>query len=498
MRRQRSSVVEDEPQYAFHHALVRDVAYAQIPRAARAQRHLRAAEWVEGLGRPQDHAEMLAHHYLAALEHGPDLGDDVRARASRSLREAGDRALALNAFPAAARFFDAALGLARSVDPDLLFAHAKAVFDGEERGEQELAAARDALLAVGDVGRAAECESMLGWLAWYAGNHADAFAHVERGRELAVDLRPGRSRAEVLTSAARFLVVADQPEQAIPLAEDALKMSEEAGADDLRLVGLTYLGTARVSVGDVDGVADLERAIELGRELRSPELVRSLVNLAAIYVGLGDLTRAFELHEEARAAAKRLGHARGARWLRGELVAECYWTGRWDEAVRLADEFLAEGDHYLGSFCLTARGKVHLGRGDLTAASADAEQAVALAREANDAQVLYPALAFAAEVETTLGNHTAGGSLVDELLASYSGDELLTAGPAWASLSRAAAALGRGDELVTAVDRARARTRWLEAAELVARGRWSAAARVYEEMGSRADAEAARAASVAV
>ena len=57
-----------ETEYAFAHVLVRDVAYGQIPRAARAGRHLHAAGWIESLGRPEDHAEMLAHHYLSALE----------------------------------------------------------------------------------------------------------------------------------------------------------------------------------------------------------------------------------------------------------------------------------------------------------------------------------------------------------------------------------------------------------------------------------------------
>ena len=57
-----------EEEFAFRHALVRDVAYGQIPRADRAAKHARAADWIEGLGRPQDHAELLAGHYLAALE----------------------------------------------------------------------------------------------------------------------------------------------------------------------------------------------------------------------------------------------------------------------------------------------------------------------------------------------------------------------------------------------------------------------------------------------
>ena len=68
VRRERASAVDEDREYAFRHLLVRDVAYGQIPRADRAEKHLLAARWIEQLGRREDHAEMLAHHYLQALE----------------------------------------------------------------------------------------------------------------------------------------------------------------------------------------------------------------------------------------------------------------------------------------------------------------------------------------------------------------------------------------------------------------------------------------------
>ncbi len=70
IRRERRSAVANESQYVFWHVLVRDVAYGQIPRARRAEKHRLAAEWIERLGpdRTEDRSEMLAHHYLAALE----------------------------------------------------------------------------------------------------------------------------------------------------------------------------------------------------------------------------------------------------------------------------------------------------------------------------------------------------------------------------------------------------------------------------------------------
>src|SRR5436853_4471561 len=70
VRRDRRSSIAGETQYAFLHALVRDVAYGQIPRARRVELHRRAAEWIEGLAtdRADDRADMRAHHYGAALE----------------------------------------------------------------------------------------------------------------------------------------------------------------------------------------------------------------------------------------------------------------------------------------------------------------------------------------------------------------------------------------------------------------------------------------------
>ncbi len=65
VQRERRSTVAGETEYAFRHALVREVAYEQIPRAQRGEKHRRVADWLETLGRSEDLAELLAHHYLA-------------------------------------------------------------------------------------------------------------------------------------------------------------------------------------------------------------------------------------------------------------------------------------------------------------------------------------------------------------------------------------------------------------------------------------------------
>ena len=74
VRRQRPSTVERESEYAFRHLLLLDVAYGRIPRSGRAEKHRQAAEWVESLGRHEDHAETCAYHYRRALEYARAIG----------------------------------------------------------------------------------------------------------------------------------------------------------------------------------------------------------------------------------------------------------------------------------------------------------------------------------------------------------------------------------------------------------------------------------------
>ena len=103
VRRARTSSMEGETEYSFWHLLVREVCYAQIPRAARAARHRAAAAWIEGKagGRAEDLADVLAHHYLQALALARASGQaedtpELETKALRYLALAGERALALD------------------------------------------------------------------------------------------------------------------------------------------------------------------------------------------------------------------------------------------------------------------------------------------------------------------------------------------------------------------------------------------------------------------
>ena len=85
-----ASSVTGQDEYAFQHALLRDVAYAGLPVAERAAGHAGAAAWLEEVSRERidEVIELVAVHYAAAAD-GPDADDWVRGKAFRSLIAAG-------------------------------------------------------------------------------------------------------------------------------------------------------------------------------------------------------------------------------------------------------------------------------------------------------------------------------------------------------------------------------------------------------------------------
>ena len=103
VRRRPGSSLEGEREYAFKHAITREVAYESVPRAKRARWHADFAEWVvREIGDRDDVAPILAHHSAAAVT--PEVADlawsadpvrlgELRRRAIGWLGRAGELAM---------------------------------------------------------------------------------------------------------------------------------------------------------------------------------------------------------------------------------------------------------------------------------------------------------------------------------------------------------------------------------------------------------------------
>jgi len=493
VRQERRSTVAGARQLAFVHALVRDAAYGQVPRAERARLHRRAAEWIETLApdRSEDRAEMLAHHYVASLDYARSAGveaGDLSVRAAAALREAGDRAFALNAFAAAARSYSAALDLDK-LDPRRLLAYGRALFTTEFHGEDEYAKAAEAALAAGDVETAAEAEVFWGEAVWSHGDRDAAFAHFDRAAALIADAQPSPPTAFVTSSVSRFQMLAGRSAEAIRVGGEALAMAEELGLDELRAHALNNIGVAKANGGDLSGLDDLRESIDITRALNSPEAYRGLTNLASLACSLGDQRRGEELHREGLEVCERFGLAGPTIWLRAELVVDAYFAGRWDEAVAAADALIEQSEqgarHYMEHACRNVRSVIRLGRGDVTGAVDDALRGLELAEGIKDPQTLHPTRACAARVLLAVDRRKDASDQIDSLLLDVAAEGVHELAHSWTvDLAVAMEGLGRETEFLERAPTLAAPTRWLEAATKWAEGEYTQAARMLDEIGA--------------
>jgi class 3 adenylate cyclase/tetratricopeptide (TPR) repeat protein len=425
VRRQRRSSVEGEIEFAFAHALVRDVAYGQIPRNERAEKHRRFAGWIESLGRIEDHAEMLAYHYGTALgltrAAGADDADLVE-RTRLALRDAGDRAFGLNAFSTASSFYDQALALwpSDAERASLLYRFADALYlADDERADIALAEARDVLLDVEDWDTAAEAELALSRIWWHRGESERARAHERRAEEL-VGGRSSNAAARVLAHIGRTRILAGEHAEGLRLATDALSLAETRGITDVHAHALASIGLAKIYLGDPSGVEDEVRALEIATAANSP-VAGAIANNVAVNAFFDfDFRRSGELVEEALGIAARIGDASGVRWLRGHRSGWAYMLGEWDAALRLADEFIAECEagspHYMETRTRIDRGRIAFARGDAEGAVLDFDRALTVARSISDPQAILPVLSAAYSAFEVSDRYEEAAPLLNEIV----------------------------------------------------------------------------------
>jgi class 3 adenylate cyclase len=492
IRRDRRSSIAGETQYAFLHALVRDVAYGQIPRAERAEKHRRAAEWIASLAgdRAEDHAEMLANHYHEALSLAQAAGLDttaLREPARKAFAEGAQRAMSLGAGQTAYDLGLEALTLTGADDPDnpslrLLAGYACQLI-GCENLRELVEPAIEGFLSHGDPGRAAEASMLIGSDDFYRGDLEGVRASRARSLELARQAPPSRSKARALASVSRSLQVIDRDSaQGMELATEALSLAEELGDDLTAAICFNSIGLARCRSGDIDGVEDIERAVE--RAERSGSIFHhhsALNNLANMLWSVGRIDEGSTRIHEARALCERYGFASALLWNDAELAYDANYRGDLQASLAATNGFLANDWSQLGYQLrpiLATRAFALFILGRTGEALADAEQALAGVRETGaDAQVAPFVLTIAAQCFRAAGRETEADSLLAEAMAS-------NPDPDFYYLALHFVELGRGDEYLALMEGVQGFV-WLEAGRAAASGDLVRASEIYGSFGAR-------------
>jgi class 3 adenylate cyclase/tetratricopeptide (TPR) repeat protein len=342
------STMEGDTEFGFWHALVRDVAYAELTRAERARLHASTAKWIvdRNDGAFDRDAEIVVHHVDAAIEFAAAADEldaeqltELLAGALIAAGEAAMRTEMPRAIPHLERALDALhsddhrrfdvmrlLAISHSAAGDL----ATAVTLLEEVLIQHQSQGR--LEAATDV--ALELAGPLQWMG--KGLRVEA---ILAGLRAELGSAPSRSLANILSWDANRATAAGDFEGGVSLAGEAIKMAEALGVDPPPRA-LAARGHSRVAIGDLGGEAEVRLAVEgYVRRGEAHHASVPIFNLSVAMSGAGPVV-ALPYIEEAIELAERFGveaetwSGRGGRL---EALAE---MGRFDEVVAGADPIL--------------------------------------------------------------------------------------------------------------------------------------------------------------
>jgi tetratricopeptide (TPR) repeat protein len=398
-----------EDEFTFWHILVRDVAYAQIPRSQRAARHRKAAEWIERAAgeRVGDHADILAHHYLQAVELDAEVDAagrvEMQASASRYLHLAGHRANQLDKPRAEALYRHALALVPRGTleEAEIRTSLGASMFSAGADTSEETAmfeAAEAIFERHGQVVRAAYAKTLRA-LALRQRNQMElSRTLLAEARETLEGQPPGVELVRVYSGLGGDAMLRSRYQESREFAQKAIDLAEQLGRPELGLRALQYRGWARWDARDPEGAkADLKSSVELGvQHGEATETAIAYNNYAGLrWVSEGPAA-GLETYEEGMAFSVRRG-MRGTRlWSLAESTICLYDLGRWDEVLSVAGEVAAESLarswSQVEALANPQRGKVMHWRGDRDGARLLAAGNMPIAREVGDPQLLIPAL----------------------------------------------------------------------------------------------------------
>jgi class 3 adenylate cyclase len=342
VRRRSGSSLVGEREYVIKHALTREVAYASLPKAKRAQLHAAFATWLERTGEGRDeHASLLAHHYTEAVRpEDLDLAWSGRGGEVDALRE--------KAVGWSRRAADLAVGR-YEIDEGLAILQRAVELEQDPRQQAELwqkIGRANALKYDGEafltamqnaIDLGGESADLYAELALQTAERAGMwirepdFTVFDRWVEQALALAEPESPARAKALAARAML---RDDEAAALA--AQEIAEQLGDAELRSLALAGIASARCGVGDfADACAKLEERLELLDEIGDPDHHHHVhLWLAQWSMGVGRFSEARRAADLLEATVEGLTPHHRVHGVGTRVDIEVL-SGRWDAACRL-------------------------------------------------------------------------------------------------------------------------------------------------------------------
>jgi class 3 adenylate cyclase/tetratricopeptide (TPR) repeat protein len=496
IHRESGSQIQGDHEYLFKHMLIREVAYATLPRAARRGRHAAVARFIESAAgeRIEEAAALLAHHWQEAgdvdqavrflklaAEHAakgwakgeavalfgqalklvpedqPELRRAIALRRAETQVELGD----LGAASALDELLEETEGLERL---KVLMARAHTAHwaldaEGATRMSQEAFDLAQSLSAGEFVGPALALQSLASSM---AGNMNTS---LELGELALAQWIPGTRRAEralCLDQMATGWYWTGEYERALEYGKQAISFAEEIkSSDSLLRTGSVHALTLTGMGRHEEALPRFEEVIARGREFGVvPRMTARALNMSsALYRDLFQLDEAIRRNQEAEELGAAAGFANAVLQsgidqlftdlARGEVGrAEARWPELWDRTQDI------KGTHQwlMAGRLAEARAEIALAKGEHTEAARLAQEAIDQSRQVRRTKYELAARLVLGRALMALGQSERG---IDQLRTALDGIQQLGHPPtlwrAWWALGSALAQAGRDDEAAAAV-----------------------------------------------
>ena len=324
--------------YSFRHALSREAVLAELLQRERRILHRTVGEAIERTvgAHPELRAEELAYHFDEARDTG---------KAQRYHHLAAERSLRMGAPKPAMQHLERAIELAPDDDAELvtlllrLADIATSISDNaraRRAAEQAIGLAKER----GDVLAMGDAAHRLALYTWFLGDALGAGRIVDEAVSALEPLGASGALAACYAERARLAMIDQRAPDAVHWGEVALAMAREAGAVETEVLALNFLGVGETQIEGrtEEGVAHLKRSVELAEERGLPyHAQRSMNNLiAGLSLAGAPYARLKALHERSVQHARR--HGLRIEPLIWREVLYGVSEGRWDDALRTADE----------------------------------------------------------------------------------------------------------------------------------------------------------------
>ncbi len=361
-------------QYGFLQDLVRHVAYETLSKRERKSRHLAAASHLRQAFPDEDEvAEVLAAHYLAAVEAAPGADDAAasRAQAGEMLTRAGERASSLGALDEGRRYYDQAAALAEET---LVEAGLLELAGGLAQRANQPAEARERLerahslnLQGGDAKAAARVNAALAEVDFVGGAYDAALVRLE---QVTAELERAGALVELAGALALFgrvNAIRGHGETAAAATDRALALAEHLLLPDVFVEALTTRAVVLLNGGRLaEARILLEAAAERARaEQLYGSALRADNNLATVLQAADRYTEVMEAVDRGIALARRRGERRLESVLRTGNIVVLFMLGRWDEACASGRDEAPSAVSEIAQLGLLDLAKIACERGDL-------------------------------------------------------------------------------------------------------------------------------------